>query len=75
MKTLIRQAILVPNSVHLSNYQPIMPTYQGQIDEEQMSQLIGLRKVARLGRKDECQMSTAMQKSTKTPSRIQRELS
>ena len=39
-ETLIRQAILVPNSVHLSNYQPIMPTYQGQIDEEQMSQLI-----------------------------------
>jgi len=37
---LIRQAILVPNSVHLPNYQPIMPTYQGQIDEEQMLQLI-----------------------------------
>jgi cytochrome c oxidase subunit 2 len=24
----------------LPNYQPIMPTYQGQIDEEQMLQLI-----------------------------------
>jgi cytochrome c oxidase subunit II len=39
-EALIRQAIFFPNSVHLPNYQPIMPTYQGQIDEEQMLQLI-----------------------------------
>jgi len=39
-EALIRQAILVPNSVRIGNYEPIMPTYQGQIDEEQMLQLI-----------------------------------
>jgi cytochrome c oxidase subunit II len=39
-ESLIRQSILVPNSVHLPGYQPIMPTYQGQIDEEQILQLI-----------------------------------
>jgi len=39
-ETLIQQAILVPNSVHLPNYKPIMPTYQGQIDQDQMLQLI-----------------------------------
>ena len=31
-ETLIRQAILVPNSVHVPSYQPIMPTYQGPVD-------------------------------------------
>lgn len=39
-EALIRQAILVPNTVRIGNYEPIMPTYQGQIDEEQMLQLI-----------------------------------
>jgi len=39
-EALIRQAIYVPNSVHLPNYQPIMPTYQGQINDDQMLQLI-----------------------------------
>jgi cytochrome c oxidase subunit 2 len=39
-ESLIRQAILVPNSVHMPGYQEIMPTYQGQIDEEQILQLI-----------------------------------
>jgi cytochrome c oxidase subunit II len=39
-ESLIRQAILVPNSVHMPSYQEIMPTYQGQIDEEQILQLI-----------------------------------
>jgi cytochrome c oxidase subunit 2 len=39
-ETLIRQAILFPNSVLLRNYPPIMPTFQGQIDEEQVLQLV-----------------------------------
>ena len=39
-EALIRQAIFNPNSVHLPGYQAIMPTYAGQIDEEQMLQLI-----------------------------------
>jgi len=37
---LIRQSILVPSSVHLPEYKQIMPTYQGQLDEEQILQLI-----------------------------------
>lgn len=39
-ETLIRQAISVPNSVLLPNYPPIMPSFQGQINEEQLLQLI-----------------------------------
>ncbi len=39
-ETLIRQAIVFPNSVLLPNYPPIMPTFQGQINEEQVLQLI-----------------------------------
>jgi hypothetical protein len=31
---------LTPNSVQLPNYKPVMPTYQGQIDSDQMLQLI-----------------------------------
>jgi cytochrome c oxidase subunit 2 len=37
---LIRQAIVNPNSVRVLGYEAIMPTYQGQIDEEQVLQLI-----------------------------------
>lgn len=37
---LIRQAIVNPNSVRVPGYEAIMPTYQGQIDEEQVLQLI-----------------------------------
>lgn len=37
---LIRQAIVNPNSVVLANYPPIMPTFKGQVDEEQVLQLI-----------------------------------
>lgn len=36
----IRQAIIDPNSLQLPNYNPIMPTYKGQVDEEQVLQLI-----------------------------------
>jgi cytochrome c oxidase subunit II len=39
-ETMIRQAIYNPGSVHVPGYQAIMPTYAGQIDEEQMLQLI-----------------------------------
>jgi cytochrome c oxidase subunit II len=37
---LIRKSIYNPSTVHLPNFQAIMPTYAGQIDEEQMLQLI-----------------------------------
>lgn len=39
-QTLIRQAIIFPNSILLPNYPPVMPTFQGQINEEQILQLI-----------------------------------
>lgn len=39
-EALIRQAIVAPNSVLLPNYPPIMPTFQGQVDESQVLQLI-----------------------------------
>jgi len=39
-EALIRQSVLTPNSVQVPGYQAIMPTYQGQLTEEQMLQLI-----------------------------------
>jgi cytochrome c oxidase subunit 2 len=39
-ETLVRQAILTPDSVELPNYKHNMPTYKGQLSEEQMLQLI-----------------------------------
>jgi cytochrome c oxidase subunit 2 len=39
-EALIRQAIVTPNSIILPSYPPIMPSYQGQINEEQVLQLI-----------------------------------
>jgi cytochrome c oxidase subunit 2 len=39
-ETYIRQAIVNPNSMPLPNYPPIMPTFQGQVNEEQVLQLI-----------------------------------
>jgi cytochrome c oxidase subunit 2 len=39
-ETFIRQAIVNPNSLALPNYAPIMPTFQGQVSEEQVLQLI-----------------------------------
>jgi cytochrome c oxidase subunit II len=39
-ETLIRQAIVNPNSILLPNFAPVMPTFQGQVDEEQVLELI-----------------------------------
>ena len=36
----IRQAIVNPNSVTLPGYLPVMPTFQGQMNEEQVLDLI-----------------------------------
>jgi cytochrome c oxidase subunit II len=36
----IRQAITNPNSMPLPGYTPVMPSFQGQLDEEQILQLI-----------------------------------
>lgn len=39
-ETFIRQAITNPNSMPLANYAPVMPTFQGQLNEEQILQLM-----------------------------------
>ena len=39
-ENLIRDAIVQPNSVHLPNYQAIMPTFKGQVTDDQVLQLI-----------------------------------
>ena len=39
-ESFIREAIVSPNSVALPNYKQIMPTFQGQLDEEQVLQLV-----------------------------------
>jgi cytochrome c oxidase subunit II len=39
-ETLIRQAIIEPNSILLPHYSPIMPTFKGQVNEEQILQLM-----------------------------------
>lgn len=36
----IRESILFPNERVVAGYQPIMPTYEGRIDEEQLLQLV-----------------------------------
>jgi len=36
----LRQAIVFPNSMPLPNYTPVMPSFQGQVNEEQVLQLI-----------------------------------
>jgi cytochrome c oxidase subunit 2 len=39
-ETYIRESILNPSAKIVAGYQPIMPTYQGQVNEEQILQLI-----------------------------------
>lgn len=39
-EALIREAIVNPNSVLMPNYPPIMPTFKGQVNEEQVLDLI-----------------------------------
>jgi len=39
-ETFIRQAITNPNSMPLTNYSPVMPTFQGQLNEEQILDLM-----------------------------------
>jgi cytochrome c oxidase subunit II len=39
-EVLIRRAIVNPTSIMLPNYAPIMPTFQGQVNEEQVLQII-----------------------------------
>jgi len=40
----VRQSILNPSSLPLPNYRPVMPTFQGQVNEEQILQLIAYLK-------------------------------
>ncbi|MCB0124689.1 MAG: hypothetical protein KDE58_20680, partial [Caldilineaceae bacterium] len=36
----IRDSVLDPHAQIVAGYQPIMPTYEGQIDEEELLQLV-----------------------------------
>ena len=38
--TYIRESILTPNTKIVAGYQPLMPTFQGQLSEEQILSLI-----------------------------------
>ena len=38
--TFLRQAILTPSTIHVAGFPQIMPTFTGQVDEEQVLQLI-----------------------------------
>ncbi len=61
MRRLIRQRDRESNSIMLPNYAPIMPTFQGQVNEEQVLQIDCLRQVAGTGRKDSrSKMSTTV---------------
>ena len=40
----LRESILQPNAKMVAGYPPIMPTYQGQLSEEQINELIGYMK-------------------------------
>ncbi|MGI8469301.1 MAG: cytochrome c oxidase subunit II [Pyrinomonadaceae bacterium] len=46
----IRESILNPQAKITAGYQPIMPTFQGQLDEEQLMQLIAYIKSLNAGR-------------------------
>lgn len=46
----IRESILQPQAKIVSGYKPIMPTFQGQLDEEQLLQLIAYIKSLNAGR-------------------------
>ncbi|HXZ20052.1 MAG TPA: cytochrome c oxidase subunit II [Candidatus Acidoferrales bacterium] len=43
-ETFLRRAITQPNSMPIPNYAPVMPTFQGQLNEEQILQLIAYLK-------------------------------
>ena len=47
----LRESILNPQAKVVAGYQPIMPTFQGQIDEEQLFQLIAYIKSLSAGRR------------------------
>ena len=47
----IRQSILNPQAQIVAGYKPIMPTFQGQLDEEQVLQLVAYIKSLGAGRK------------------------
>jgi cytochrome c oxidase subunit 2 len=47
--TYLRESILNPDAKIVAGYQPIMPTFQGQIDEEGIIKLIAFIKALRSG--------------------------
>ena len=51
----IRESILNPNAKIVAGYQPIMPTFQGQISEDGLLQIIAYIRSLGVGRKDATQ--------------------
>ena len=47
----LRESILNPTAKVVAGFQPIMPTFQGQVSEEQIMQLIAVHQVAQAGRR------------------------
>jgi cytochrome c oxidase subunit 2 len=45
----LRESILVPDAKIVAGFQPIMPTYKGQVDEEEMLQLLAFIKGLKAG--------------------------
>jgi cytochrome c oxidase subunit 2 len=45
----LRESILVPDAKVVAGYQPIMPSYKGQVDEEEMTQLLAFIKSLKRG--------------------------
>jgi cytochrome c oxidase subunit 2 len=48
----LRESILHPRAKIVTGYQPIMPSFQGQIDTDELTQLISYIKSLRQGQKD-----------------------
>jgi cytochrome c oxidase subunit 2 len=42
--TYLRESILTPATKMVAGFEPLMPTYQGQLSEEQLSQLLAYLK-------------------------------
>jgi cytochrome c oxidase subunit 2 len=59
-ETYVRESIMNPTAKIVSGYQPLMPTYQGQLSEDQLMQLIAyIKSLAQAGNGDHAQAEQA----------------
>jgi cytochrome c oxidase subunit 2 len=61
----IRESILNPRAKFVAGFQPIMPTFQGQVSEEQLLQLVAY--IKSIGQKSAGEAGTAKPSTTATP--------